>query len=528
MKCVISLLSALLLTQMIYAFPGEINITSVINRVKVFRQGAQVTRTARANIPIGETILRFSNLSANLESRTIQLKSDGDFTILSVNYETNYLNETKEAAAYRQLEMAQDSLQTLIEREQVTLQVLTEGENFLLANKEVAGNTGIAVDQLSAALDYQQGRLAEIKLKKLDINTNIKILQTTLEKIKNQLKNVKNQGRKVTGEVFVKILAKAATTGNFELSYAVTEASWTPEYDIRVMDVSKPLELTYKAKVSQNTGEDWNKVLLTLSSGAPFLFRFRPTLEPWRLKLFEPGSIIQYDTVTTFDPETYEEPVKIIANEIDIPQVNQKENATTFDFQIESPYDIPADNKDYTVSIKKHDIPVYYEYYTAPKEDPIAFLKAYFTNWEQYNLLEGAAYIYFEEAFIGTSTLNADITLDTLSLSLGWDENIVITRNIEKQFTDNQFIGNKKTETYGWNIELRNKKSQKVNIVVEDQYPLSTNEAIEVTLDNAKGAEVNKEEGLLKWKLNMEPGKAEKLNFRYSVKYPKKQRLVLE
>ena len=41
-------------------------------------------------------------------------------------------------------------------------------------------------------------------------------------------------------------------------------------------------------------------------------------------------------------------------------------------------------------------------------------------------------------------------------------------------------------------------------------------------------AAVNKEDGLLKWKLNIEPGKAEKLNFRYSVKYPKKQLLVLE
>jgi hypothetical protein len=119
-------------------------------------------------------------------------------------------------------------------------------------------------------------------------------------------------------------------------------------------------------------------------------------------------------------------------------------------------------------------------------------------------------------------------TEDTLAFSLGRDESVVITRTKEKQFAEGQFIGNKKTETRGWDIELRNKKKQKINIVVEDQYPLSTNDDIEVTLDDAKGAEVHTEAGLLKWKLAIDPGKAEKLNFRYSVKYPKKQRLVLE
>lgn len=318
MKCVISLLSALLLTQMTYAFQREVNITSVIKYVKVFREGAQVTRTARASIPAGETLLRFSDLSANLESRTIQLKSDGDFTILSVNYVPRYINEPQKTATYQRLQAAQDSLQTLIDREQILLQVLNEGENLLLANKAIGGNAGFTVEALNDALQNQQARLSEIKFKKLEVNNRLKLLQSNLQIIQNQLKAGQNQ--KKTGEILVKVVANAVINADFELNYAVTEASWTPEYDIHVMDVSKPLSLTYKAKVSQNSGEDWNNVKLILSSGKPFLYRFRPILEPWRVKLFEPGSLVSYDTVTTFDPETYEEPIKIVKNEIDIPK----------------------------------------------------------------------------------------------------------------------------------------------------------------------------------------------------------------
>ncbi|MCB0562873.1 MAG: DUF4139 domain-containing protein, partial [Phaeodactylibacter sp.] len=112
--------------------------------------------------------------------------------------------------------------------------------------------------------------------------------------------------------------------------------------------------------------------------------------------------------------------------------------------------------------------------------------------------------------------------------SLGIDEGIVISREKEKQFTDKQFIGNKKTQTIGWEIELRNSKRAPASIVIEDQYPISTTEEIEVELGAHKGAIVDKANGKLRWELDLKAGKTEKLDFRYSVKYPKRMNLVLE
>lgn len=533
MKRILILMSALLLTHFSQAADGEKEVTSIIQTVKVFRQGAQVQRTGKTSIPAGQTILKFILLSPDLDPQSIQFKADGDFTILSVNHQLNYLKETEQSAEYKKVIGERDGLQNKLEREQVALQVLMDEENLILSNKDVGGNTGASVEKIKAMAEYYRTRLAEIKLKKLEVNAMIKKLQEDIAKMQLQINDISERGSKATSEILVKIVAKAATQGEFQLGYLVRNAGWQPVYDLRVKDIQNPVELAYKANVFQNSGEDWNKVALSLSTGNPSQSSVIPDLKIWRLRFYDPVvnrqnyyKQQQNNAMSKSDKNEEMQSADIAAaasTEFEV-----VENGISFEFKIDIPYDVPSDAKYYTVNVKEYTIPAYYEYYAAPKLDKTAYLTAQLINWEQYNLLNGEANLYFEGTYLGKSFLDVQSTEDTLTLSLGRDENVVVTRTKEKQFSEGQFIGNKKTETRGWDIELRNKKKQKINIVVEDQYPLSTNDDIEVTLENAKGAEVDKENGKLKWKLVIEPNKVEKLNFRYSVKYPKKERLVLE
>ena len=45
------------------------------------------------------------------------------------------------------------------------------------------------------------------------------------------------------------------------------QAGWVPYYDIRVKEINSPIKLTYKAKVYQNTNEEWSNIQLSLSTG---------------------------------------------------------------------------------------------------------------------------------------------------------------------------------------------------------------------------------------------------------------------
>ena len=42
-----------------------------------------------------------------------------------------------------------------------------------------------------------------------------------------------------------------------QVSYVVTNASWSPKYDLRVSSSDRTMEVWYFGMVQQNTGEDW-------------------------------------------------------------------------------------------------------------------------------------------------------------------------------------------------------------------------------------------------------------------------------
>lgn len=211
-----------------------------------------------------------------------------------------------------------------------------------------------------------------------------------------------------------------------------------------------------------------------------------------------------------------------------MPEVEQIENQTSFDFEIKTPYTINSDNKNITVDIDMYALAATYEYYCVPKIDKDAFLIASVLDWEKYNLLAGEANIFFENTFVGKSILDVSSVSDTLKISLGRDKNISVTREKIKDYTTRQFIGTKKEETRDWQITVKNNKKQTVNMLVYDQVPVSTNEQIEVTTDKLSGGDFNKETGEVKWQFKLEPTAKKEFELKYKVKYPKERVLVVQ
>ena len=64
-------------------------------------------------------------------------------------------------------------------------------------------------------------------------------------------------------------------------------------------------------------------------------------------------------------------------------------------------------------------------------------------------------------------------------------------------------------------------------MVINDQYPISSNKEIEVELVESNNASINAETGELKWQVSLQPNEQKKIRFQYSVKYPKDKKLNL-
>ena len=201
-------------------------------------------------------------------------------------------------------------------------------------------------------------------------------------------------------------------------------------------------------------------------------------------------------------------------------EVNEKEAPTSQSFDILIPYSIPSDGKVYAVEIKEDEIPANYEHFCVPKIDLVVFLNAKIIDWEKYKLLEGEASLFVDGTYLGKSKLNLS-NKDTLNLSFGRDKNVLLTRTKLKDFQKKQFIGSYKYEQRAYEISVRNTKNEAINLVVEDQFPISKIKEVIVEDKDAPEAEDNEETGKIIWKKKILPTKEQKFTFKYTVKSPK-------
>ena len=608
---------------------SEKEIKSEIKKVTVFFKNAQITRNASVTIKSGKTNLRFVNLSPFIHSKSVQVKVNGNVTVLSVNHQQNYLDSIAKPKELTELESRYESIQNKINVEQALLSVIDEEMIFLQENRKIGGaNQATSVANLKEASEFYSSKITSLKLKKIERQKTTQNLNEELQKIRIQINSLSTKKEFPSGEVLVTVDAKASTTASIELSYLVNNAGWFPSYDIRANSIEEPLQIIYKANVHQDTKVDWKNVKLAFSSSNPSLSGSAPDLQPYYLnynsvppsyksKINEVSGVVldsrgnplpganvvvsestigtitnmngQYsisipsnatslhfsyigytdqvvpirnavqnvylqeslaslnevavaryaseaemDMKSSAQPSPRMQPGKSKsamnirgASSLSIPTV-QLENQTTVEFSIEMPYSIESNSKNYVVDMTAYDVPASYEYYCVPKIDKDAFLIGYVTNWEQYNLLEGEANIFFEETYIGKSILDVRFISDTLSLSLGRDKSVVVNREKVKDLTSWKFIGTKKEDTRAWKISIKNNKSQTINMVLLDQVPVPTLEEIELDIEELSRGKRNKETGEIKWTLELDPGESHTIDLKYTLKYPKNRNLVIE
>lgn len=204
------------------------------------------------------------------------------------------------------------------------------------------------------------------------------------------------------------------------------------------------------------------------------------------------------------------------------------ENQTAVEFDIKIPYTIKSDNKNTIIEVERYALPADYEYYVVPKVSKNVFLLANITDWNQYNLLEGEANIFFENTYIGKTIIDTRSVTDTLSVSLGQDKSILVKREAVKENTSKKFLSNKREDAKSWKIDIRNNKNQPINLTVLDQVPVSRRDEIEVTVEDQSKGSINKETGEVKWNLKMKPSEKKELNLRYKVRYPSGRDLYIE
>lgn len=529
-----------------------------INAVTVFLDGAEMYSTTKLKVPAGESEFLLTNVAGNVNQQSLNIGAGSNVVVQSATFQNDYLHNNELTPRAREIE---DSIEYLSDKRKGVankVRSIDEQINIIKQNRQVSGsNSGLSTTELVKMLELVKSRMAGLLDEKDALNASTRDTDERIKKLRQQLQEEMNSGIQPGGQLLVKLYSERAVTSEIKISYVVRNAGWTPSYDVRVDEVGGRVQLAYKAHVSQNSGVDWNKVKLTLSTGNPNEGAQAPILNPWHLSFYTPKPIAyknnvynngstakQYlqgdsehlsvsgsrgngtryiiDGVQVYGTRGVNNAQSSIDNYV---STNNKGVSTTFD--IELAYTIPSDAKQHNVAVKKSYLPATYRYYTVPKLDCDAFLQAQITDWEDLDLLPAQTNIFYEGTYVGQGYIDVRNVKDTMNLSLGRDKKIVVRRERDKELRSVRTIGSNVRETFVYKISVRNTRNKPVDIVVMDQIPVSNDKDIEVNDKEYSNGEYNEQTGAVTWKLQVKPDETKELKMGYTVKYPKGKQVNL-
>lgn len=548
------LLALTLLISLINASFGanKTKVNSKIKNVTVFLNGAQVFRKANFNIKKGVHDIVFDSISSNINANSIQVKGKGDYIILDTKYKyyqptsssTPPIIPTNILALMKKITDSLDFVAFDLEEVKFKKEVLELEKQFLVSNKSMKSDSlALLIDAMSflrAKYNDINATLIGVKKKEYHLNKTKTALQTRLNKINAD--NAKKYIAKPTYpryQIVVTVSSETNTPGVINVNYLVNGASWSPKYDIRATGINEPVELTYKANVYQNSGENWTNVKLKLSTNNPNKSKVKPVLPVWYLNYYTNyrndkslrsvtinGNVNKKYKETADQYEDMEESLAPAQTSAFYATMN--ENLTNIEFDLSIPYTIPSDGQKHLVAIKNEKLAAKYQYYMVPKLDKDAFLVADIRGFEDLSLLPAQANVYFEGTFIGNTMLNPDVMGDSLAVTLGRDERISIRRKLIKEEKKEKFLGDKQMKYFTYELDIKNHRANNVDIIIEDQIPVPNNEAIEVNLLSSNKATYVKKTGMLSWKFNLFAKQNKKINFKYSVQHEKNKPLAFK
>lgn len=535
-----------------------------LTEATVYTNGVQLRSKAFYSATSGINEIIIEGVSGNIDPKTIQVSATGKVIILDSKYSIYYPKLTHEETAGEvkkvrvQILKLKDSILYLsydLNDIQDEINVYTEAKNILKNNGVMRsqGKVNDSIILLKEALELYTFKMNQLnkKLSTLRKTKNAKTridkrMKDRLNRLNNHLGSIGNQNNnnKPIPRITVTLSANAPTSGNISFSYLASGAGWTPLYDIRSESTQGKIFMNYKAEVYQNTGLDWKKIKLNISTNNPYANKTKPELNPWYLSYVEYKK--EYENVRKdrsnkkvynlnsapaeaaynrgfYMEDALEETPAMNANQF----TNVVQQLISAEFKIDLPYNIASNGQKHMVLVQNSELKTNFKYYSVPKIDQNVYLVAEMLKVDELQLIPSKANIFFDGSYIGETYIDPTNMNDTLHLSLGKDPNIQIKRRLLSSKCKKKVIGDKIEKSLAYTIEVKNLKSSSIELVIQDQIPITTNEDIEIDKINIGKAKRIERTGKIEWNVKLKPKESKTFDFDFRIKYDKSKRIQI-
>lgn len=525
------------------AMPQRSTLTPQLTAVTVYQDRAQTVRSATLNLAAGTHVVALEGLPVLLQDDSIRVEGSGTArgTITGVEVKRRFLPQTAEQQA-RQLE---DEIRVL-ERKLGGLDAKKSGlnaqKNFLESirvawgdrlSKELAIGKPTSAE-LQDAAGFVASNITKVEEQLFDLASDRQQVTEKIDALQRQLREATGSLRKElkTAEVALEVTRGGSFT--FNLSGMVSRARWEPAYDVRLLPDGTSAQLTYRAQVRQQTGEDWRNVALTLSTARPSSGGAPPELKPWRIAFWRPPPPMPAPAARLYESRAKSAMMELSDKALaEAPDEGPEEapaavqtaqlasETTSVSFAIPQPVDVAGDGSLQSSVIAITTLPVSTDYLAVPKLSPTVYLSAELVNQAAYPLLPGPIRIFTGNTFTGSATMKQVASGEKFTLPFGSDDQLTVTREELKQHKEAGLFS-KNRMGYRYKLEATNFRKQPQTLNIKEQLPLAGDNEITVNLVNATLApNEKKEDGTLIWKLKLGPGEKKELSYEIVVEYPK-------
>ena len=530
-----------------------------LNEATVYTSGVQLRSSLKYNAVKGLNEIIVEGISPSIDPQTVQVSATGNAIILdskySVFYPTKSIQENNLVTTQlkRGIKLLNDSIESKgyeLRRINESITVYKEAKSILHNNGMVKnkGKVNDSIDLLKEIIEFYAVKMNKMNEKILDLSKHKNSSQKGLNQMKQRLGILNEKLRKLgqsgikqdpVPRITISLIAEENTSGEISLSYLSKNAGWTPLYDIRSKSSEGKIFMNYKAQVHQTTGLDWKNIKLNISTNNPYANKTKPELNPWYIsyKNYRKELNVRSDRNQLYKMTTA--PSRAITNmgysykseNIEDEAINANEfttltqQLTAAEFKIDLPYNIISNGEKHMVLVQKSELETNFKYYAVPKLDASVYLVAEMLKIDKLQLIPSKANIFFDGTYVGETFIDPTTMNDTLYLSLGKDPNIAISRKLISSKCKEKIIGDKMEKQLAYSIEIKNMKSSQVEVVIQDQIPITTNSDIIIDKINAGKGKLKARTGLIEWKTILKSKEQKTFDFDYRIKFNKDKQI---
>ncbi len=454
---------------------------SEITRVTVFKDIALIRRTATVEIEKGiwDVVISPIPSKAKPESFRVRLRTlKGSAKLKGLNYTQEYKSYS-DLKDKELLEREIHYLEGQIYDTKAKLDLCKRKKNFLSSIETRSINE--AQIQMSAEKpnpeDWEKAFNFIFDIEEKIIKEE-KEYREKLDEFEKKLANKQKELEKwqtpsLETYYFAHVYMDVGKGGKFEISidYLIDDASWFPDYELRVDKKMGKCFFTYCGIVYQNTGEDWNDAQLSLSTALPAKELRIPEIQRWNIR----GMHLSENENQEKESE---EPVVL---EKDL----SEEGAPGITLNTEQRVHIPSTGEPVKVIIE-HDKPLEGEIIRKclPQQSPNLFLYSSTPNPFDFPILPGKITIFHDNNFNGETRIGTVTPKEYFILEAGIEDEMDVTWKLSEKKKKKIDKGVQYSLTYTGKIS--NRMSYKVPVELILSLPVSKDKNISVKDINLK------------------------------------------